>query len=139
MMYSWIEAWARRRIAEAPDLTVKQMAEELRIPLRDLYREEFGNATPKKFLTQLRLEQIKRELARDRKRIREVAREFGFCDEFYFSKWFKSLVGMAPKRFQLWSRLNPSDEGGVSSGRSSECGVGNSGCPPLHTGTTDQS
>ena len=55
------------------------------------------NKTPIEFLTELRMNKAKQLLlASDGRSIREVARETGYRDEYYFSRRFKEQVGCAP-------------------------------------------
>ena len=88
-------------IKEAPDLSVRQAAEALNISTSNLYSHWHSNITPKKFLLSKRLFMALKLIARDKKKIGEIAQELKFCDHIYFCLWFKRYCGISPKKFQL--------------------------------------
>lgn len=57
------------------------------------------NKTPYEFLTNLRMNKAKEMLLVSDKKIKEVAREVGYIDEFYFSRRFKTSSGYAPTTY----------------------------------------
>ncbi|MBL8995083.1 MAG: helix-turn-helix transcriptional regulator [Spirochaetia bacterium] len=67
--------------------------------LRHAFRKEFG-LSPLRYLIQKRIEEAKRLLAASSDPIREVARQTGFEDEFYFSRVFKKETGLSPRAFR---------------------------------------
>jgi AraC-like DNA-binding protein len=92
---------ARECIGAAPDVTVKQMAHAAGMSVSTFYSKWDGKLTPAAFLAEVRLEQVKTELARDRSTIRDVSWQFRFCDEHYFSRWFRHRMGISPKQYQM--------------------------------------
>ncbi len=56
--------------------------------------------TPKQFIKQMKIRAACRMLG-DAFSIRRAALESGFCDQSYFTKEFKSVVGMTPRHYQL--------------------------------------
>lgn len=44
--------------------------------------------------------EAKKEIHLTYKSIKEIARDLGFEDEFYFSRYFKKKVGVSPKTFR---------------------------------------
>ncbi|MBD2848668.1 helix-turn-helix transcriptional regulator [Paenibacillus sp. IB182496] len=54
---------------------------------------------PVKYLTQLRIERAKRLLLMHGAPVKEVSAAVGFGDEFYFSRIFRRLVGVAPSHY----------------------------------------
>jgi AraC-like DNA-binding protein len=89
------------QLSQNPDLTVKKAASELGLSVSGLYQRWGADLTPKEYITRLRLAQVKAELARGDRKIRDIAWQFRFCDHYYFSKWFRNLVGVATKQYQL--------------------------------------
>ena len=59
---------------------------------------------PMEYLGQLRLHKAKERLLQSRKPIKEIAKEVGFSDEFYFSRKFKQATGMPPSIYIKQSR-----------------------------------
>lgn len=88
-------------IKEAPDLSVRQAAEVLNISKSSLYNHWYSKLTPKRFLLSKRLFMALKLIARDQKKIGEIAQELKFCDHIYFCLWFKRYCGISPKQFQL--------------------------------------
>ena len=67
--------------------------------LRRLFKEETGMPIGKYIEENLLLRA--RQLLADRElSVGDISRSLGFCDQFYFSRWFKAHVGMPPSRFQ---------------------------------------
>lgn len=65
------------------------------------FSRHFKKATgmmPRDYLTHIRIEHAKKMLLQA-KLSREVALSTGFCDEFYFSRVFKKVVGLSPTAF----------------------------------------
>lgn len=67
--------------------------------LRHAFRKEFG-ISPLRYLIQKRIAEAKRLLAGSALSVREVARQSGFEDEFYFSRVFKKETGLSPRAFR---------------------------------------
>ena len=75
----------------------------LRKTRRETFTRKFTAATgitPKELLTQAVLNRAGNLLLRGNYRVREVAFELGFSNEFYFSRFFKKHTGMPPHRFK---------------------------------------
>ena len=82
--------------------TVEELA-ALRKTRRETFTRKFTAATgitPKELLTQAVLNRAGNLLLRGNYRVREVAFELGFSNEFYFSRFFKKHTGMPPHRFK---------------------------------------
>ncbi len=64
-----------------------------------LFREEFG-VPFLEYLTMYRISKAKSMLSSGELRISQVSLEVGFFDPSYFSKCFKSYVGVSPSEYQ---------------------------------------
>lgn len=62
------------------------------------------NVSPVKHLIRLRINRSCDMLAHPAHSNRMVAEALGFCDEYYFSRCFKQVIGMTPREFrrQMW-------------------------------------
>lgn len=79
-------------------ITVKQLAELAGIPLwqyTPLFQKLTGTK-PLNYLTELRIHHSKRFLLDSAEPLREVARQVGFSDEYYFSRRFRQKTGVTP-------------------------------------------
>ncbi|MDF2661670.1 MAG: hypothetical protein K0Q94_4461, partial [Paenibacillus sp.] len=56
--------------------------------------------SPMDCLNEIRMGKAKEKLLLSNGRIRDIAREVGFRDEFYFSRKFKQTIGISPVHFQ---------------------------------------
>lgn len=65
------------------------------------FKKQFSQ-TPTQYIKKLRMHQACNLLANGMS-IKRAAVESGFCDQSYFSKEFKSLVGMTPRQYALAS------------------------------------
>lgn len=52
--------------------------------------------SPNEYLTQIRVNQAKKNLITSNQRLKGVAKSVGYSDEFYFSRLFKKVVGVSP-------------------------------------------
>jgi AraC-like DNA-binding protein len=73
----------------------------------EAFRKRFSRVfgvPPVKHLTRLRINRCCDMLAHPSASNRMVAEALGFCDEYYFSRCFKRMVGMTPREFrrQMW-------------------------------------
>lgn len=55
------------------------------------------------YFNKLKIEKSKELLIEGNKKIKEIARQLGFVDEFYFSKIFKKIEGVSPSEY--YSRI----------------------------------
>lgn len=62
-------------------------------------KQQFGK-TPSKLIQERLILEAKRLIHLTHRSIKEIARDLGFHDEFYFSKYFKKEVGVSPKIFR---------------------------------------
>ena len=64
-----------------------------------LIKEQTG-MTPKKYVTYLRIEEIKDKIANSNDKFRDIAFHSGYHDYQYFVKIFKKLTGLTPKEYR---------------------------------------
>jgi AraC-like DNA-binding protein len=91
----------KQLIRQEPNIKIEDITKLYNIPRRTFYRlwkDSPEGISPKKFLESLRLEMAKEFLSK-RKKVKEVANKLGFCEQGYFSKWFKKLTGVSPKTY----------------------------------------
>ena len=62
-------------------------------------KKNYGK-TPSKLIQERLILEAKKEIHLTYKSIKEIARDLGFEDEFYFSRYFKKEVGVSPKTFR---------------------------------------
>ncbi len=67
------------------------------------YREfrAYAGMTPIEYRNSLRINVAKSDLHNTEMTIKEIAQKVGIYDEFYFSRLFKRITGMSPKKFKL--------------------------------------
>lgn len=84
------------------DFTVERLASELKISTVHLRRIFFENSSlsPIKHINNIRFEQAKNLLLSSNLTIGEIAAAIGFCDQFYFSKAFKTTYGISPSEYR---------------------------------------
>lgn len=83
------------------DLTVELLAEMAGM-VRWQYSKLFKVMTGKKptdYLTEIRVQHAKRLLSRSTETLREISRQVGFKDEYYFSRRFHQLTGHPPREY----------------------------------------
>ncbi|WP_431089975.1 ABC transporter substrate-binding protein [Paenibacillus sp. 8b26] len=84
-------------------MTVKQLAEQANVSIWQ-YSQMFRKRTGKKplhYLTELRLNHAKRLLLECKRPLREIARQVGFSDEYYFNRRFRQMTGIPPGQYAL--------------------------------------
>lgn len=84
-------------------ITVKQLAEQANVSIWQ-YSQLFRKITGKKplhYLTELRLNHAKRLLLECKRPLREIARQVGFSDEYYFNRRFRQMTGVPPGQYAL--------------------------------------
>jgi AraC-like DNA-binding protein len=64
-----------------------------------LFKKRTG-ASPIKFFNKLKTDAAAHMLAETAAPINEIARQLGFCDEFYFSRLFKQYIGLSPTAYR---------------------------------------
>lgn len=99
-----------------------RLRERLHVPLNmDLLAAELGvslptfrrrwlavmKIPPARHLQELRMQEASRRLVETRLPVKQIARDVGFDDEFYFSRRFHIQTGMAPSAYRQAFRLNP--------------------------------
>lgn len=67
--------------------------------VRRIFKTDF-EVTPMEYLDNLRLSQAKELLTNTPYKIEEIAELCGFCDQFYFSRFFKKHTGIPPRKFK---------------------------------------
>ena len=55
--------------------------------------------SPIEYLTEIRIRRAKELLVTSNKRLKEIAENVGYRDEFYFSRMFKKNIGLSPRNF----------------------------------------
>ncbi len=101
---SFLESrWNREvTLRQLCSLIRKSPAQTLRI-----FRTDWGT-TPYACVQQLRLRFAGQYLENTDESVKEIAMLCGFCDEFYFSNWFKGKTGVSPAAFRRRFRVkNP--------------------------------
>ncbi len=69
-----------------------------------LFRAAFG-VSPNTFLRRERINQAKRRLAESADPIKQIARQVGYGDHYFFSRDFKKVVGLTPRAFRVQERM----------------------------------
>ncbi len=85
-----------------PDLTMDLVCDTLGISasyLGQLFKK-YRESTFVKFLTGIRMEKAKEQLATTGDRIVEIAQQCGYSDVYYFSHSFKKHTGVSPKKYR---------------------------------------
>lgn len=70
-----------------------------------LFTDKF-HISPYKYMTQQRIKKICRMLSTSTIPICEIADNMGFCDQGYFSSWFKQHCGMSPRDYRKKATQN---------------------------------
>lgn len=79
-------------------LTIDQLAHVAEISPKyfvDLFKKKYG-ISAMEYVAELRLQQAKRLMAKSDARLRDIAHQVGYADEFYFSRKFKKEIGVSP-------------------------------------------
>ncbi len=79
------------RLANTVHLSISQMNRR--------FRRTWG-VSPKEFWMRHRLAKAQEHLRESNEKIQSIAGLLGFCDAYYFSKWFTQHTGMSPRRFR---------------------------------------
>lgn len=65
----------------------------------DLFKKEYGISVSE-YLTNLRINKAKSLLVKGEEKIRDIANQVGYSDEFYLSRKFKQTVGISPSIYR---------------------------------------
>lgn len=85
-----------------PDLTINEVASEIGVSethLRRLIKNK-TSMSPIKYISYLRIEKAKNMLRDTNCTVTEISSMCGFNDQYYFSREFKSNVGVAPSEYK---------------------------------------
>lgn len=80
------------------NLTIGKLARMADISAKyyvDLFKKTYGQSTID-YITEVRIRHAKRMMLQADARLREIAQQVGYSDEFYFSRKFKQQIGVAP-------------------------------------------
>lgn len=78
--------------------------------------------SPKHFFSRLLVKRAERILAGTELSIREVADRLNFCNEFYFSRFFRRHLGCSPREYRKLYRVLAGDPAGAAERRAGEGG-----------------
>jgi len=90
-------------------VAVEQMAEAVRMK-KETFTKKFVADTgisPKLFFHRILVAHAAKLLSGSDLSIREVAYQLQFCNEFYFSRFFKRHLGVSPQEYRKYYRLVP--------------------------------
>ena len=82
-------------------ITMTELSELVRLStsyISRAFKENTGYSVIEYF-NKIKIDKAKEQLIDGDKKIKEVARELGFIDEFYFSRIFKRIEGISPSEF----------------------------------------
>ena len=88
--------------------TVREMAEMCNLSddqLRRIFLRRTGVA-PKLYADRLKLNQAASLLTDSEKSVAEIAAEFGYMDQYHFSRRFKAVMGMSPTRYRSQAKTH---------------------------------
>lgn len=80
------------------NLTIEQLARMANVSPKyyvDLFKKTYGKSTMD-YVTEVRISSAKKVMMQSNVRLRNVAHQVGYNDEFYFSRKFKKEVGVSP-------------------------------------------
>ncbi|MFH5186520.1 helix-turn-helix domain-containing protein [Paenibacillus sp. TAB 01] len=83
------------------NLTIEQLARIAQISPKyyvDLFKKTYGKSAID-YLTEVRVNRAKQLMVHSGARLRDIAHQVGYNDEFYFSRKFKKEVGMSPTAY----------------------------------------
>lgn len=92
---------------ENPSLANPDIARECNISevhLRGIFKK-FYNQTPKKFITDIRINAAKRYLSEGVLKINAVAERCGFTNQYHFCRVFKEKTGLTPTEYMNRHRI----------------------------------
>jgi AraC-like DNA-binding protein len=83
-------------------LTLADLSTEMRLSasyLSALFKEK-TRYSPIQLFTSLRMQKASQLLKETRLTVKEIAREMGYADPYIFSRAFKLVMGVSPKKFR---------------------------------------
>lgn len=94
---------ARNYIADHPQqaLTLEQLSQIAGLSAKhfsDVFKKAYGQS-PHEYMTEIRLTQAKQLMLRSGYKLKDIAHEVGYRDEFYFSRVFKKETGVSPSKY----------------------------------------
>jgi len=96
------EALQQMRLYYSKPIRVATLAAQVGMP-ESSFTRQFRKATgtsPIAWLRQERIKQAKRRLLDSDDPIKEVARQVGYSDQYFFSKDFKKMTKLTPSQFR---------------------------------------
>ncbi|GGO01389.1 AraC family transcriptional regulator [Saccharibacillus kuerlensis] len=91
-----------------PDLTLGRLAARLELTpnyLSGLFTAETGHPFTW-HLTRIRIERARKLLEETRLKVHQIANQTGYTDQAYFSRCFKSVVGVSPAAYRAGAQIN---------------------------------
>jgi YesN/AraC family two-component response regulator len=91
----------------SPDLTINKISQQFNLSPNSLakaFKNDIG-ITLKDYIDKLLLQNAKEKLLLTDMNIKEIAYQLNFCDEFYFSKYFKRHTGLSPREYRQNNKL----------------------------------
>ncbi|MGI2296246.1 ABC transporter substrate-binding protein [Paenibacillus sp. GXUN7292] len=79
-------------------ITIDQLAHMAEVSSKyyvELFKKAYGKSAIE-YVTEIRINQAKKLMAQSSAKLREIAHQVGYNDEFYFSRMFKKQVGVSP-------------------------------------------
>lgn len=94
---------ARNYIAKHPEqtLTLEQLSQLAGLSAKhfsDVFKKTYGQSAHD-YITEIRLTQAKQLMLRSGYKLKDIAHEVGYRDEFYFSRVFKKETGVSPSQY----------------------------------------
>lgn len=65
-----------------------------------MFKESLAQ-TPQEFLTNVRIEQVKKALIHSQEKVTDIALNVGFSNQSHMGRYFKKYVGLTPREFRL--------------------------------------
>ena len=84
------ETAASAKVTKAATLRTKDVA-GLQAEIKDLQKAHFG----------LRMQKATQQLDFTDQSVKSIAMSMGFDDPYYFSKRFRKIIGMSPKKYRM--------------------------------------
>lgn len=98
------------------DVTIQHLAEIAELSPKyfvDLFKKTYG-VSALDHLTEVRMANAKRLMLRSERKLKDIAHEVGYDDEFYFSRKFKKEHGISPTQFMRRRQRRIAAYGSVS-------------------------